>query len=109
MAGVELEATGKDARERAERLAVVASERSPPRVVLARGPLVEAEVAYTGEVCGEWLRRNLARFAEVRLPESDPSAGAPLVAVAAHSVLFGNELNAGLVLPLSGDAFLGPQ
>jgi hypothetical protein len=52
--------------------------------------------------------QNLARFAEVRLPESDPSAGAPLVAVAAHSVLFGNELNAGLVLPLSG-AYLAPD
>jgi hypothetical protein len=52
--------------------------------------------------------QNLARFAEVRLPESDPSVGAPLVAVAAHSVLFGNELNAGLVLPLSG-AYLAPD
>jgi hypothetical protein len=52
--------------------------------------------------------QNLARFAEVRLPESDPSAGAPLVAVAGHSVLLGNELNAGLVLPLSG-AYLAPE
>jgi hypothetical protein len=52
--------------------------------------------------------QNLARFAEVRLPESDPSTGTPQVAVAAHSVLLGNELNAGLVLPLSG-AYLAPE
>jgi hypothetical protein len=49
-------------------------------------------------------RQTLLRVAEVRLPAG---GGTPQRAVAAHSVVFGHELDAGLVLPLSG-RYLAP-